>query len=103
VLNRSQALDRLLVTAIAANKETDRLMNLVDKMAVLRERAESFNRETDKELDAIAEKIETARKKREETAARHHAYYDGVIKGIDESIAVIDQLSNGPVDGTSGT
>jgi hypothetical protein len=103
ILNRSQRLDRFLVGAIAANKEMDRRMSLVGKMAALTERAQEFNKETETALDKIADNIELARKKRDEAAARHHAYYDGVIKGIDDSVAVIDRLSNGPLDGSSGS
>jgi hypothetical protein len=97
------ALDCFLSAAIAINKaniELDRLMNLVDKMAVLRERAETFNRDTDKELNDIANKIEAAHKKRDEAAALHHAYLDGVITGIAESVAVIDKLSKGEIAGS---
>jgi hypothetical protein len=103
ILNRSQALDRFLVAAIAANKQVDRRMSLVGKMAALTESAQAFNRDTEKVLDDIAAKIQTALKKRDEAEARHHAYYDGVIKGIDDSVAVIDRLSNGPLDGSSAS
>lgn len=72
-------------------------MSLLGKMAHLTESAQDFHKQTEVVLDGIAEKIETATRKRDEATAKHHAYYDTIIKGVDDSVAVIDRLSNGPL------
>ena len=74
-------------------------MSLLGKMAHLTESAQDFHKQTEVVLDGIAEKIETATRKRDEATAKHHAYYDTIIKGVDDSVAVIDRLSNGPLHG----
>jgi len=30
-------------------------------------------------------------------AEKHHGYYDGIISTVDDSVEVIDRLSNGPL------
>jgi len=72
-------------------------VSLLGKMKALTERAEDFNKSTSDVLDAISEKIHLATIKRDEAADKHHGYYDGIIQGVDESVAVIDRLSNLPL------
>lgn len=66
-------------------------------MAALTESAQDFSTSTEAVLDGIAEKIALAKTKRDAAADKHHGFYDGIIKGVDESVAVIDRLSNGPL------
>lgn len=89
----SGRLDASLAGAIREGKR----MSLLGKMAALTERASDFNTSTESVLDGISAKIEAAVKKRDEAAAKHHGYYDTIIKGVDESVAVIDRLSNVPL------
>lgn len=74
-------------------------MSLLGKMAHLTESAQDFHKETEAVLDGIAEKIAVGKAKRDEAARKHHAYYDTIIAGVDESTKVIDRLSNGPLHG----
>lgn len=90
---------RIVTDALIELREIKRAMSLKGKMAALTERAVDFNTATEKALDGIAEKIAAAERKREEAVPKHHGYYDGIIRGIDDSVAVIDRLSNGPLDG----
>ncbi|MHB8272825.1 hypothetical protein [Bradyrhizobium sp.] len=80
-----------------------RRMSLAGKMAALTERATKFNTDTEAVLDGIAAKVSAAETKRDAAKDKHHAYYDTIIKGVDDSVAVIDRLSNGPLpeDGKS--
>lgn len=74
-------------------------MSLLGKMQHLTESAQDFHKQTDGALDGIADKIATANKKRDEAVVKHHTYYDTIIKGVDESLEVIERLSNGPLHG----
>jgi hypothetical protein len=78
-------------------------MSLLGKLNALTERAQDFTKATGDSLDALSEKIVAAERKRETAMQKHHAYYDAIGKGIDESVAVIDRLSNGPLDGSSSS
>jgi hypothetical protein len=89
----SRKLDKSLTAAIKEGKQ----MSVIGKIAALTGSATEFNQSTPVVLDGIAEKIALATKKRDELAAKHHAYYDGIIKGADESMAVVDRLSNVPL------
>jgi hypothetical protein len=71
-------------------------------MAALTERAQDFTKATEATLDGIAEKIVAAEKKRDAAAERHHGFYDAIIQGIDDSVTVIDRLSNDPLGEGSG-
>lgn len=82
---------------------TGKPMSLLGKMNALTERAQDFTKDTETALDSLAAKIGESEKKRETALAKHHAYYDAIGKGIDESVVVIDRLSNGPLDGGSGS
>jgi len=93
-------LDGVLAAAIAEGKGA-RPMSLMGKMAALTESAQDFNRETGEKLDALATRIPALAEKRDAALAKHHAYYNGLEKGIDDSAAVIDRLSNGPLGGDS--
>ena len=86
-----------IVEAYVNGIQQGRRMSLTGKMAALTERATKFNDDTEKTLDGISEKITKAEAKRDVAAEKHHAYYDTIIKGVDESVAVIDRLSNGPL------
>lgn len=72
-------------------------MSLKGKMAALSERAQDFTKATETALDGISDKIAAAEKKRDAAAVRHHGFYDSIIQGIDDSVAVIDRLSNDPL------
>lgn len=72
-------------------------MSLMGKMAHLTESAQDFHKSTEATLDGIAAKIETAKAKRDAAAEKHHGYYDTIIKGVDDSVEVIDRLSNAPL------
>jgi hypothetical protein len=76
-----------------------RRMSLLGKMKALTESAEDFTRDTHASLDGISEKIAVARGKRDAAVNKHHNYYDTVIAGVEESVEVIDRLSNGPLSG----
>lgn len=86
-----------LDTVLARGVREGKRMSLLGKMAHLTSSAQDFHRETEAALDGIAEKIEAGRRKRDEAVAKHHAYYDAIIAGVDESLGVIDRLSNGPL------
>lgn len=70
-------------------------MSLSGKMAALTESAQDFHNSTEAVLDGIAEKIALAKTKRDVAAEKHHGFYDGIIKGVEDSVTVIDRLSNG--------
>ena len=76
-----------------------RRMSLAGKMAALTERAAKFNTDTEAALDRIGDKVTAAEKKRDTAEEKHHGYYDTIIAGVDESVKVIDRLSNGPLPG----
>jgi hypothetical protein len=80
-----------------ANNIREGRLSLLGKMKALTESAEEFNKGTEDVLDGIAAKITTAKTKRDAAAEKHHGYYDGIIKGVEESVTVIDRLSNGPL------
>jgi hypothetical protein len=97
--------DRLVTARVLTTIARDRRMSLTGKMAALTERAQDFHKKTETVLDGIAEKIAKAETKRDEAADKHHGYYDGIIKGVDDSVAVIERLSNVPLgeDGEGST
>lgn len=72
-------------------------MSILGKMQHLTEAAAEFTKETEAVLDGVMNKIEQAKKKRDAAADRHHGYYDGIIKSVDESVEAIDRLSNLPL------
>lgn len=98
-IEASKKLDAVLEAGI----KEGRRMSLLGKMKALTESAEDFTKETGDVLDGIATKIATARTKRDAAAEKHHLYYDGIIQGVDDSVTVIDRLSNLPLgdDGKS--
>lgn len=73
-------------------------MSLSGKMAALTERAQDFSKSTETVLDGIAAKITTAEAKRDAAAEKHHGFYDNIIKGVEDSVTVIDRLSNSPLE-----
>ena len=94
------AVDRVVTARVLTHIATEvreGRMSLTGKMAALTERAQDFHKKTEAVLYGIAEKITVAEGKRDVAAEAHHTYYDAVIKGVDESVAVIDRLSNGPL------
>lgn len=93
----NDATDQIVAERVVKSLIRERKMSLIGKLAHLSERAQDFHAETEKTLDGIAQKIDTASKKRDDIAARHHDYYDAIIKGVDQSIEVIDRLSNSPL------
>jgi hypothetical protein len=72
-------------------------VSLLGKMKALTESAEDFNKSTSDVLDGIADKIRFAKIKRDAAAEKHHGYYDGIIEGVEDSVKVIDRLSNLPL------
>lgn len=72
-------------------------VSLLGKMKALTESAEDFTKGTEVVLDGIADKIKVATVKRDAAAEKHHGYYDGIIKGVEDSVVVIDRLSNLPL------
>jgi hypothetical protein len=99
----ADAADRVVAERVVKVIVRENRMSLAGKMAALTERATKFNTDTEAVLDGIAAKVSAAETKRDAAKDRHHAYYDTIIKGVDDSVAVIDRLSNGPLpdDGKS--
>lgn len=95
--NIAHAADRIVTARILTNIARENRLSIAGKMAALTERANEFNAKTESVLDGIAEKINVAEAKRDIAAEKHHGYYDGIIAGVDDSIAAIDRLSNGPL------
>lgn len=91
------------VQAYRVGLQEGKRMSLMGKMAALTERATEFTTKTEGVLDGISEKIAQAEVKRDAAAVKHHAYYDTIIKGVDESVAVIERLSNGPLPQGGGS
>ena len=91
----SDAADRLLAERVVKGIVRENGMSLLGKMKALTESAEDFTKGTETVLDGIAEKIKIATAKRDIAAEKHHGFYDGIIKGVDDSVTVIDRLSNG--------
>lgn len=89
--------DRIVTARILTNIAREKKLSLSGKLAALTESAQDFHKGTEAVLDGIASKIKTATLKRDIAAEKHHGFYDGIIKGVDESTAVIDRLSNGPL------
>lgn len=78
-------------------------LSLTGRMAALTERAQDFHKKTEGVLDEIEAKINKADTKLNVAAEKHHGYYDGIIAGVDESVAVVDRLSNGPLPEDGGS
>jgi hypothetical protein len=87
------------IAAYTDGLKEGRRMSLLGKMKHLTESAQAFNTMTESALDGIQAKINASNAKRDEAVAKHHAYYDEVNKGVDETVAVIDQLTNGVPNG----
>lgn len=81
---------------------TGKSMSLLGKMNALTESAQDFNTQTGAKLDELQARLKPLAVKRDAALAKHHSYYDGIERGLDESTVVIDKLSNGPLDGGSG-
>lgn len=93
----AHATDRIVTARIITNIARERRMSLTGRMAALTDRARDFNKKTEGVLDAIEDKINKADTKLNVAAEKHHGYYDGIIAGVDDSVEVIDRLSNGPL------
>lgn len=95
--------DRIVTARILTNIARENRLSLTGKMSALTESAQEFHKGTEAVLDGIAAKIALAKTKRDAAAQKHHGFYDEIIKGVEESTAVIDRLSNGPLheDGES--
>lgn len=95
------ALDRgaenLVAARVLSQYARTKNMSLLGKLQHLTESAQEFHKRTEASLDGISEKIAAADQKRELAETKHHAYYDTIIAGVDESIKVIDRLSNAPL------
>lgn len=89
--------DRIVAKRVLVDIARKDRMSLLGKLQHLTDDAQDFHRETEEVLDGIAEKIALGRKKRDTAKEKHHGYYDAIIHGVDESVKVIDRLSNGPL------
>src|SRR5258707_3888219 len=89
--------DGVVAARVVTKLKREGKLSLLGKMKALTESAEDFNKSTAEVLDGIALKIATAKEKRDTAAEKHHGYYDGIIKGVDDPGVVIDRLSNGPL------
>lgn len=96
----ADAADR--ITAVRVVIQRERKLSLASKMAEIAANTKSLNEKTSNALDSIIEKQAKAASKVNEAESKHHAYYDAIISGADESIAVIDRLSNGPLSEGGG-
>jgi hypothetical protein len=95
--------DRVTALRVVTSMQRNGRLSLTGKLAALTESAQDFNKGTEEVLDSIAAKIELAKTKRDAAAEKHHGYYDTIIKGVDESVVVIDRLSNVPLSGDGGS
>jgi hypothetical protein len=95
--------DEVVAVRVVSELRREGKLSLLGKMKALTESAEDFNKETETVLDGISDKIAAAKLKRTTAAEKHHGYYDGLIKGIEESVTVIDRLSNGPLSEDGGS
>ena len=94
VIESSRRLDTVLTRSI-----TDlRRGSLSTKVTSLAAEMDDFNRETHNVLDKVREKIDAARRKRDEAVEVHHAHYDGLINDFQDSIDAVERLSNIPLD-----
>lgn len=93
----ADASDKITALRVVTKMQREGRLSLAGKMAALTERASAFNSKTETVLDGISDKIAKAEAKRDTAAEKHHGYYDSIIKGVDDSVAVIDRLSNGPL------
>jgi uncharacterized protein (DUF488 family) len=95
--------DQVIIKRVVKEMVKEGKLSLTGKMAALTESAQDFTKETEAVLDGIAEKIALARTRRDVAKDKHHAYYDQIIEGVEESVKVIDRLSNSPLpeDGKS--
>ena len=91
-IESSRKLDNLLTDGIKeARRGTipGKVDDLISDMA-------DFNAETHLVLDGVRDKMQEARRKREEAAEVQHAYLDGSIGDFQKTIDAIDRLSNSP-------
>src|SRR5487761_418221 len=86
--------DQIVAARVLTIIARDRKMSLLGKLQHLTEEAQHFHEETELTLDAISEKIAEGRRKRDQASQKHHAYYDAIISGVEESTKVIERLSN---------
>lgn len=93
----SELTDRVTAVRVVNKLQREGRLSLTGKMAALTERAQDFHKETEIVLDRISDKITEAEVKRGEASDKHHRYYDNIITGVEESVAVIDRLSNDPL------
>lgn len=98
----ADAADRITAVRVVTQMQREGRLSLSGKLAALTESAHDFTKETESVLDGIASKIASAKIKRDDAAAKHHSYYDTIIAGVDESVSVIDRLSNGPLPEDGG-
>jgi hypothetical protein len=98
----ADAADRVTAYRVIKYAKGSPQMSLLGKMQHLTETAQDFHNETEAVLDGIAAKIELAKERRETAKDKHHGYYDAIIKGVDDSVTVIDRLSNGPLPDGGG-
>jgi hypothetical protein len=89
---------RRLDTHLTRSIEDLKRGSLSAKVTSLSIQMDSFNVETHRSLDAVAERIRLARAKRDEAVEVHMRHYDGLIDDFEQSIDAVEQLSNLPLD-----
>ena len=94
-IESSRKLDNLLSTGIREAKRgtvTGKVDDLLSDMA-------DFEAETHVVLDGVRDKMQDARRKREEAAEVQHSYLDSRIGDFQKTIDAIDRMSNSPLGG----
>jgi hypothetical protein len=93
-IESSRRLDLHLNKSIRATRRG----HLSSKISELAADMEDFNRETDVVLDGLRDKMQLARRKREEATEAQHGHFDGLIGDFQDTIDAVDRLSNLPFD-----
>lgn len=77
-------------------------MSQLGRLEALTARQNDLSKKTDEVLDGIEEKVNKYETKLNVAEGKHHAHYDKLIEGMEQSIVVIDRLSNGPLPDDGG-
>ena len=87
------------IQAYRVGIQEGRRMSQLERMVALTARQGDLSKKTDKVLDGIEDKCNKYETKLNAAEEKHHGYYDKLIGSMDDSIVVIDRLSNGPLSG----
>ena len=85
------------IAAYRTGLQEGRRMSQIGRLEALNARQTDLSKKTDKVLDGIEEKCNKYETKLNAAEEKHHGYYDKLIGSMDDSIVVIDRLSNGPL------